>query len=647
MTLRLYEYQKKGVEHLLSRPFGLPHALLADEPGTGKTVMAIEAAKQAGCKTGIILCPASIKLQWAKQMEAWGLADPDEIQICEGYRYRLDKRPWVILNYALVRQEEIRQQLFERNWHVLVEDEAHNLKGRDSQQSLAVFHKKYGIGNKCYWKWPMSGSIMPNRPIDLYPILYSHFPQVIYDCLKFKDYVNKFCGGDPAGRGASNIDILTERLQKVMLLRSLRDVWRECPDVVENDVWLDNVPFELHPEWIGYDFMHEPTIRRCVAEAKIPQVVSWVNDRLNSGVKKITLITFHREMTEGLEKGLAKFKPAKIYGGMSPAKREANKARFIEDADCQVIILQIMSAGEGVDGLQKVCNEYVYCEPEWTPGREDQAGRRILRLGQANSVVIETRLYAARSYEEIIYRSNLRKRKVIDVVCKPNGGSFVAQHFEESLAVLARVAAKLEPVLDQFIAQGALSISAPPQANSVGQAVVAPPLPAAPVAAITSLPQANAVPAPAPAIASTPAPLPVAAPVAAALPAAPVVPAAPIPTAPIPAQAPALSAPPVGNVVPFGAPAAAAPSAAVPPAAPVPAATASFAGGMFASRTAFEDAVKEKCKALGVPAGPQKIVELCGTFGVARLGLLPEEHVPNYIAHLNAAIAQAAPAIAQ
>ncbi len=586
--LVLRDYQRKGVEFLLSQPFGLPHALLADAPGTGKTAMAIEAAKQANCKTGIILVPAVIKEQWRREMIKWDLDGEDAMQVVYGRDAKIDNRPWVIINYELVREKEIRQQLFDRKWHMLVEDEAHRLKNHTSQQSKAVFDKTYGIGHSCYWKWPMSGSIMPNRPAELFPILLTHFPQVLGEYNTWDKYKDRYCGGAWAmGKGATHIDELTERIQPVMLRRELEDVWAECPPVIENEVWLD-VPFEKHPDWIGADFLNESAQRRIVAEAKIPQVVAYLKQRLDDGEAKLTVITYHRAVTEGIEAALSAYNPLKIYGGISPKQREISLAKFEQDPRHRLMILQIMSAGEGVDGIQHVCAEYVLAEPEWSYGREDQAGRRILRLGQTEKIVIETKLRAARSFEEVIHYANLRKRKVIDVVLKPNGGSFV-------MGLLETIDAKLDAILAKLNTPGAAAV---PNLHLVP--------PALPVAA--SAPVAHA-------------------PIA-------------LPTVPAP------MAPPPVMMAAVAPPAPPAPIAAVAPPAPIapPVATAAVAApavtfGPFNTRKEFEDYVFASLQPLGGVNGPAKLHQLLTTFGVAKLHEMPDGHIPNFLQHLQAALA--------
>jgi len=471
----LYPYQEQGVQHLLSEPFGRPHALLADAPGTGKTIMTIEAAKRAGCTNGIILCPAIIKEQWKSQMLDWQLCNDDEVQVAYGYDWKLDNRPWVVINYDLIRQRKILDQLTSRNWHVLTMDEAHRLKSHSSQQSHAVFHKRHGLGLKAYWKWALSGTIIPNKPVEFYPLLITMAPEVIAPCKDYNSFLDKYCGGRfLAGKGASNVPELTARLQPFMLRRELRDVWHECPPLVESEV-LIKVPFEQHPEWLGSDFMQDATERRVVAEAKIPFIVAYLKQRLEDGSGKITCFTYHRKVIEEVAKALSEYFPAKIYGGISENVRLRNLSEFTSNPRCRLFLAQIGSAGEGLDGLQRVCAEYVYAEPEWSPGREDQAGRRILRLGQLHTV-FSTTLIASGSYEEIIFNANRRKRKVIEVILKPNGGDFVMT-IEAELKRIADSLETLKPIgmlLSQAINE---KLAAEAQTQSF-----TPPAPVAPVA---------------------------------------------------------------------------------------------------------------------------------------------------------------------
>ena len=464
-------------------------------------------------------------------------------------------------------------------------DEAQRLKAHDTIQTKSVFHKTFGVANQAYWKWALSGTIMPNRPVELYPILKTMAPKTLSSYRSWTAYINRYCGGAYlAGRGASNIQELTANLQPFMLRRDLKDVWQDMPPLIENDVWLD-VNYQNHPEWLGEGFMYESTERRLIAESKIPAIYEYILDRLSSGVDKICVFTYHREVSEQLAK---KLNCAAIYGGMTVSKREKSFESFLTDLNCHVIIIQIGSGGEGLDRLQEVCSEVIEAEPEWSPGREDQAIARIMRLGQTKPVIL-TRLLAAESYEETIYKSNNKKRRVIEIITKPNGGSFVMAKakttnsefsIEENIEIMRITLESILKVLEGSAAQ-------------------------LPVAPGRSLPErvaenfAKARPEFIPPNGHTEALLPGASPAA---------PANPLGIGTTPS--PLINIPMVGAV-------AAAPSALlVTPTASVPVANA--------NRAAFEKQVVDKVKAMG-DFGFPKMEAALAQFGVERLSQIPEE----------------------
>ena len=114
---------------------------------------------------------------------------------------------------------------------------------------------------------------------------------------------------------------------------------------------------------------------------------------------------------------LAKYNPVDYYGKTSAKKKEENRRRFIEDPNCRVIILNIVSGGTGLDGLQKVCSRVIFFESDWTPAGNDQAIARVERMGQTSPVLVDM-LMALGGIEEYIFRKVIAKRKNINILMR-------------------------------------------------------------------------------------------------------------------------------------------------------------------------------------------------------------------------------------
>ena len=69
----LHQYQVSGVEFLKARRA----ALLADDPGLGKTYQVLAAATELHLENILVICPASVVAMWRIQLTAWGYNKSD------------------------------------------------------------------------------------------------------------------------------------------------------------------------------------------------------------------------------------------------------------------------------------------------------------------------------------------------------------------------------------------------------------------------------------------------------------------------------------------------------------------------------------------------------------------------------------------
>ena len=96
--------------------------ILADEMGGGKTLSSIMAAYSLPGPR-LVVCPASLKLNWAKEIEMVDLDGKIHIIRDKGIDEKAD---WNIINYDIL--EKHFEKLNSVDWEVIIFDEAHYMK---------------------------------------------------------------------------------------------------------------------------------------------------------------------------------------------------------------------------------------------------------------------------------------------------------------------------------------------------------------------------------------------------------------------------------------------------------------------------------------------------------------------------------------
>ena len=165
----LYPHQHAGVEFLARRG----RAILGDDMGLGKTRQAIIALKEsAPGGVFLVICPASLKLNWAREIR---LVDPDaRIEVLGVAGCEHPAPQWVIVNYDLLARHA--ERLRAVGWAGVALDEAHFIKNASQRSSQAL--KILGVSDdrRAALAGPrlvflLTGTPMPNRPRDLFNLL--------------------------------------------------------------------------------------------------------------------------------------------------------------------------------------------------------------------------------------------------------------------------------------------------------------------------------------------------------------------------------------------------------------------------------------------------------------------------------------------
>lgn len=413
------------------------HAACRGEAGTGKTLIALRAAELVRARSGLVVCPAHIRLQWQKvivqefgreALESWHVISYNEAQRkLVGY----SSHP-----YLGERGLKLRDK-----YDVVIPDEVHYLKTLESGRTQALFgsklgkYKKDGLARRGTYKWPLSGTMTPNgRPVELYPMLKALAPNFN---MTFACFAQRYCGAYFDGRGmrsdgASHLDELVYNLREFMCHVTLHEL-----DPGRNAPVIERVPLaltaddlkEIHaeeevigarvstlsPRYEEFSAMGDTArLLRLLAMAKFRATVDFITQTLET-CPKVLLFARHVDLIERLQLHFQErsYNPVVKRGGVSAEMTDLIKHKFMYDKKCRIFIAQEDAAGTGIDGLQKACNIAIDVEPSWTPGVTAQKVARLDRIGQEGEVVVYYMLYAEGTLDEVKAFVHQRKDSTI------------------------------------------------------------------------------------------------------------------------------------------------------------------------------------------------------------------------------------------
>jgi SWI/SNF-related matrix-associated actin-dependent regulator of chromatin subfamily A-like protein 1 len=419
----LKPFQRAGVQYLLSQR----RAFLADEQGLGKTIEALATLEADGAYPAIVVCPASLKLNWLRELALW--LPGRSAQALAGTRASAPIEPAdvTVVNYDIVAGRlPALQALGPR---ALVLDESHYCKNAAAKRTQAVQRLSAAVPPDGL-VLALTGTPVMNRP-----------PELISQ-LRILGRLADFGSGAQFGKRFRGPDAhlrLHWHLRARCFARRLKaDVLPQLPAktrgvvpieldnepeyrLAERDLvaWLQSQPFDLREldAKVAAALRAERLVRLnalklLAARGKLHAALAWIHDFCSSG-ERLVVFAHHREIQRAL---LERFPGAlHILGEDSPTARDAALRAFQEpdDGENQLIICSIEVAGHGIT-LTRSSN-VAFLELDWTPAKHDQAEDRCHRFGQQDTVNA-TYLLAAGTVDETIGTLLERKRAVIGAV---------------------------------------------------------------------------------------------------------------------------------------------------------------------------------------------------------------------------------------
>ena len=109
-------------------------AFLADEQGLGKTVEALATLEADDAYPAVVVCPASLKLNWRREIEHW--LPHRSVTVVSGTGGVAEAADITVINYEIVHAHRVRLSL--RRPRALVLDESHYVKNPRAKRTQAV-----------------------------------------------------------------------------------------------------------------------------------------------------------------------------------------------------------------------------------------------------------------------------------------------------------------------------------------------------------------------------------------------------------------------------------------------------------------------------------------------------------------------------
>ena len=455
----LWDSQISGAEFLISQKT----ALLADDPGLGKTVQAIVALKilfhRGLISNALIVVPKSTigdakksketgdALQWAGHIEMW--APEMGLKIIEPKAWVDGKPPvgfsgdasadrlkeWYepahiyLTTYSLIRNDINKGHLPLDRFDCVILDEAQNIKNPNSQQSQAL------RSMEAEYRWALTGTPVENAVKDLYGIFQFLRPN---EFLPVSNKKLETLDLSIVTEASKNYTIRREKKKDDLPPKTHHDIWCNLSDS-QSDAYKGRYSYRvsrlkrLLQEDVG-DIQFRRSAFAAITDLKqicnfspiedsSPKVEKLIPIIEESIQKNEKILIFSQYVKNGINRILPhieNYGTELIYGEMSNSERNESIDKFKRSNGTNILLCSLRSAGVGLNLTE--ASTVIHFDHWWNPAVMWQAEDRAHRYGQKKEVNVYS-FWVKGTIEEKIYNILKKKRKLIEKVLNEIGVS--------------------------------------------------------------------------------------------------------------------------------------------------------------------------------------------------------------------------------
>jgi len=417
----LEPFQRAAVAYALEQR----RTFLADEQGLGKTIQALAAIEADRAFPAVVVCPASVKLNWVREAARWLPGRSVAAVSGRGLDPAAARADLVVLNYEVL--EAHVDRLTDRGLRAAVFDESHYCKEPRAKRTQAALRLAAGVPADSL-RLALTGTPILNRPKELTAQL------------RLLDRLGDFGSGARLGRrfrGPGSLERLHWHLRAHCYVRRTKaEVLPQLPAkrlvtlptqlaneaeyrLAERDViaWLQTLPLDLRTleAKVAAALRNERLVRlnhlrHLTGRGKLQAALAWIDDWTATG-EPLVVFADHVDVQRAV---LARHPEAlHVLGADDAPAREAAIRAFQEPGGPSLIVCSLRAASQGIT-LTRASN-VAFLELDWTPARHAQAEDRCHRMGQDNAVTAWY-LLAPDTIDETMAQLLERKRGVISAV---------------------------------------------------------------------------------------------------------------------------------------------------------------------------------------------------------------------------------------
>ena len=447
----LRPYQERGFSWMYRNSrigFG---SIIADDMGLGKTLQVLSLLlklKEEGAinekEKALVVVPTGLLTNWKAEIEKF--APSLSYHIFHGQFRELKEFDADVLltTYGVLRSDY--ELLKKQKWHVMVIDEAQNIKNYDTAQSKAVKSIPADI------RIAMSGTPVENRLTEFWSIMDYTNKGYLGTVKTFKDtYAHPI--------QVFNDEEVTARFRKITApfmmrrMKSDKTIISDLPDKIEQNQFalLTKEQAALYKKTVlaameeiegcvGSDkqtlFQRQGLVLQMILALKQicnhptqflknkqfdaslsgkTELLFELLDSIRESGEKVLIFTQFTEMGTLLERFITeRFGEAPLFyhGGCSIKQREEMVQRFQHNRADNIFLLSLKAAGTGLN--LTAASHVIHYDLWWNPAVENQATDRAYRIGQTKNVMVH-RMICKNTFEERIDEMIQKKKHLAEM----------------------------------------------------------------------------------------------------------------------------------------------------------------------------------------------------------------------------------------